>query len=46
MKDFNNKTVYITGGSSGIGLAAAKMLAQKGPASPSSPAGSPCWKRP
>jgi 3-dehydrosphinganine reductase len=30
MKDFNNKIVYITGGSSGIGLAAAKMLAAKG----------------
>ncbi|MGA2158703.1 MAG: SDR family oxidoreductase [Dehalococcoidia bacterium] len=30
MKDYKGKIVYITGGSSGIGLAAAKMLAQKG----------------
>ncbi|MGD0354928.1 MAG: SDR family oxidoreductase [Dehalococcoidia bacterium] len=30
MKDYNGKIVYITGGSSGIGLATAKMLAQKG----------------
>lgn len=30
MKDFNGKLVYITGGSSGIGLATAKLLAQKG----------------
>jgi 3-dehydrosphinganine reductase len=30
MKDFNGKVVYITGGSSGIGLAAAKLFAAKG----------------
>jgi NAD(P)-dependent dehydrogenase (short-subunit alcohol dehydrogenase family) len=30
MKDYNGKIVYITGGSQGIGLATAKMLAQKG----------------
>jgi 3-dehydrosphinganine reductase len=30
MKDFAGKTVYITGGSSGIGLASARLLAQKG----------------
>lgn len=30
MKDFNNKVVYITGGSSGIGLATAKALAAEG----------------
>jgi 3-dehydrosphinganine reductase len=30
MKDFNNKTVFITGGSSGIGLATARLLAGKG----------------
>lgn len=30
MKDFSNRIVYITGGSSGIGLAAAKLLAQQG----------------
>jgi len=30
MKDFNGKIVYITGGSSGIGLAAAKLFAAKG----------------
>ena len=30
MKDFNGKVVYITGGSQGIGLAAAKLLAAKG----------------
>jgi 3-dehydrosphinganine reductase len=30
MKDYNGKIVYLTGGSSGIGLATAKMLAQKG----------------
>ncbi|MBN1689502.1 MAG: SDR family oxidoreductase [Dehalococcoidia bacterium] len=30
MKDFNGELVYITGGSSGIGLAAAKLLAGKG----------------
>jgi nucleoside-diphosphate-sugar epimerase len=30
IKDFHNKTVYITGGSSGIGLATAKLLSQKG----------------
>ncbi|MBN1691526.1 MAG: SDR family oxidoreductase [Dehalococcoidia bacterium] len=30
MKDFNGKLVYITGGSSGIGLAAARLLAAKG----------------
>jgi 3-dehydrosphinganine reductase len=30
MKDFNNKTVFITGGSQGIGLGTAKLLAQKG----------------
>ncbi|MHB8085454.1 MAG: SDR family oxidoreductase [Dehalococcoidia bacterium] len=30
MKDYNGKIVYITGGSSGIGLATAKLLAQKG----------------
>lgn len=30
MKEFNNKTVFITGGSQGIGLATAKLLASKG----------------
>ncbi len=30
MKNFRNKTVYITGGSSGIGLSTAVMLAEKG----------------
>jgi 3-dehydrosphinganine reductase len=30
MKDFNGKVVYITGGSQGIGLATAKLLAAKG----------------
>jgi 3-dehydrosphinganine reductase len=30
MKDYAGKIVYITGGSSGIGLAAARLLAQKG----------------
>ena len=30
MKDFSGKTVYITGGSSGIGLAIARLLATKG----------------
>ena len=30
MKDFSDKTVYITGGSSGIGLAIARLLATKG----------------
>jgi 3-dehydrosphinganine reductase len=30
MKDFNNMVVFITGGSSGIGLATAKLLAEKG----------------
>ena len=30
MKDFNNKTAFITGGSQGIGLGTAKLLAQKG----------------
>lgn len=30
MKDFKNKNVYITGGSSGIGLATAKLFASKG----------------
>ena len=30
MKDFSEKTVYIVGGSSGIGLATAKMLSAKG----------------
>lgn len=30
MKDFNGKVVYITGGSSGIGLATARLLAKKG----------------
>jgi len=30
MKNFNKKTIYITGGSSGIGLSAAKLFAQKG----------------
>ena len=30
MKDFSGKTVYITGGSSGIGLAIARLIAAKG----------------
>lgn len=30
MKDLNHKIVYITGGSSGIGLAAAKLVAHRG----------------
>ena len=30
MKDFNGKTAFITGGSQGIGLGVAKLLAQKG----------------
>ena len=30
MQDFNDKTVYITGGSSGIGLSCAQLLAQHG----------------
>lgn len=30
MRDFNNKNVFITGGSSGIGLTTAKQLAAKG----------------
>ena len=30
MKDFKDKLVYITGGSSGIGLAAAKLMASRG----------------
>lgn len=30
MKEFKEKKIYITGGSSGIGLAVAKLLAQKG----------------
>ncbi len=30
MKDFSNKTVYITGGSSGIGLECAKLFAARG----------------
>ena len=30
MKDFKNKLVYITGGSSGIGLATAKLMAVEG----------------
>jgi short-subunit dehydrogenase len=30
MKDFNSKTAFITGGSQGIGLATAKLLAQRG----------------
>ena len=30
MKDFKDKLVYITGGSSGIGLATAKLMATKG----------------
>jgi len=30
MKDFKNKSVFITGGSSGIGLSTANLLAQKG----------------
>ncbi|MDD5398578.1 MAG: SDR family NAD(P)-dependent oxidoreductase, partial [Dehalococcoidia bacterium] len=30
MKDLNNKTAFITGGSQGIGLGTAKLLAQKG----------------
>ena len=30
MKDFRDKLVYITGGSSGIGLATAKLLAANG----------------
>jgi len=30
MKDFDKKTIYIIGGSSGIGLSTARLLAQKG----------------
>jgi 3-dehydrosphinganine reductase len=30
MKEFKNKIVYISGGSSGIGLAAAKLMAARG----------------
>jgi len=30
MKDFKNKIVYISGGSSGIGLAVAKLMAARG----------------
>jgi 3-dehydrosphinganine reductase len=30
MKDYNNKIVYVVGGSSGIGLAAAELFSQKG----------------
>lgn len=30
VKDFHNKIVFITGGSSGIGIAVARLLAQKG----------------
>ena len=30
IKDFNKKTVYVVGGSSGIGLSAAKLLAEEG----------------
>ena len=30
MENFSGKTVFITGGSSGIGLAVAKLLSQEG----------------
>jgi len=30
MKDFKDKLVYITGGSSGIGLATARLMATEG----------------
>ena len=30
MKDFNNEIVYVVGGSMGIGLAAAKLFAERG----------------
>ena len=30
MKDFKDKLVYITGGSSGIGLSTAKLMASRG----------------
>ncbi len=30
MKDYSNKIVYVVGGSSGIGLAAAELFSEKG----------------